>query len=321
MPCFSPVDAYQLDSGRVIFHENVGTAGKRHSKFTRPGGYLRSLKISCGQCVGCRKDRSHQWAARILHESQSHTAPSWFATLTDDDAHTPADGSLDYSVFQTFVDNLRAALNPRAPRGSPKKPRVKVRYFVAGEYGTKKVRPHYHAAFFGLDLPDLAYLRMSPSGHKLYTSAMLEKVWGRGFISLGALSWESAAYIASYVCKKQTGPKATAYLRVDPNTGECHSVRPEFARMSLRPAIGKEWFKKFHADCLPRDYCVVDGRKVPVPRYYRDLFKKMNPHASDDLQHDRIERAALSAHERTPERLATRETVAKAALSLKNRNL
>lgn len=248
-------------------------------------------------------------------------AQSWFGTLTYDDAHAPADGGLHYGDFQLFVRRLRRALNPRSPRALPRSTRQKIRYFVAGEYGSQNLRPHWHCALFGVDFPDLARLRKSPSGFTLWNSPTLASAWGKGFTSLGRLSFQSAAYMASYICKKATGVHADAYKRVDLETGEVRLVRPEFARMSLRPAIGKTWFDRFASDCLPRDYCVVDGRKIPVPRYYSDLFKARDAFAYDELEHSRIERAALSVSERTPERLATREKVALAAAALKSRKL
>lgn len=215
---------------------------------------------------------------------------------------------------------LRRALNPRAARAASL-PRTKVRYFVAGEYGAVNARPHWHAALFGIEFADLAKLRKSPAGFQLWSSAVLSDAWGLGFCSLGRVTFDSAAYIAGYILNKRTGDESTKYDRVHPHTGEVYQVKPEFSRCSLRPAIGKLWFERYASDCLPRDYCVVEGRKVPVPRYYAQLFKKRDAFAFDDLVETRLAYSALSASERTPERLATREKVAQAASALKSRKL
>jgi len=43
----------------------------------------------------------------------------------------------------------------------------------------------------------------------------------------------------------------------------------------LKPGIGYEWFMRYHSDVFPCDYLVYDGRKFPVPRYYSDLWKRL----------------------------------------------
>lgn len=232
---------------------------------------------------------------------------SWFATLTYDDQHVPSDGSLDYSHVQAFHRRLRKSIGP-------------FRFFCAGEYGSRTRRPHYHSAIFGLALSDVRYLCKSPSGNTLWESPRFTRTWGLGFTSLGLLSFESASYVASYVCKKATGPNAEkTYKRLDPETGELYSVEPEFAHMSLKPGIGSTWFDKFAGDCLPRDHVIIDGRKIPVPRYYFDLFKKVDPFAADEIEFDRSQKIDYS--ERSPARLKARHTVALAAQSLKLRKL
>ena len=39
-------------------------------------------------------------------------------------------------------------------------------------------------------------------GHNVYRSAILEKLWPFGFSTIGAVTFESAAYVARYVMKK-----------------------------------------------------------------------------------------------------------------------
>lgn len=303
MPCYTPIEAWQLEGGNIVFAER--------------GRVLRALRLRCGNCVGCLIDRKKQWAARIIHESQMHLH-NWFVTFTYNSEHLPADGALHYEDFQGFLHRLRRAVNYHRAKGSP---RISVRHFTAGEYGGKYGRPHFHSILFNLLLPDICRAGRSPAGHTLWGSAWLEKLWGLGYITIGSVSFDSAAYTASYICKKID--PATEPLRefVDCKTGEVRKLPPEFARMSLRPAIGKTWFDKYHADCLPRDYCVVNGRKVPVPRYYTSLFKKLDAEQHEALEFERTQKSDSSALERTPERMATRELVALAGVKAKIRKL
>lgn len=297
MPCFTPIEAWQTEDGRVRFVER--------------GRILRALKLRCGQCVGCRKDRAAEWAARIVHESRMHPVNTcWFATLTYDDNHVPADNSLRYRDFQLFFKRLRKARSQ------------KIRFYMAGEYGERTARPHYHACLFGVSFPDLAYYRKSPSGHTLFKSAELDRIWQLGLCSLGALTFESAAYTASYINKKITGAASKEkYRRINPDTGEVHFVIPEFARMSLRPGIGRSFFDAYSNEILPRDFVRIDGKKTRVPRYYIELFKALDPFAWDDCQSIREEKAKASLADNTPARLETRRVVAEARAAINFRKL
>lgn len=88
---------------------------------------------------------------------------------------------------------------------------------------------------------------------------------GRPASSWG-LTFESAAYIARYIVDKVNGDLAEEhYARIDPETGETYMLQPELAHMSLKPAIGRPWFDKFHSDVYPGDYVVSDGRKSKPP--------------------------------------------------------
>ncbi|AXH76614.1 MAG: replication initiator protein [Microviridae sp.] len=49
-------------------------------------------------------------------------------------------------------------------------------------------------------------------------------------------------------------------------------LRPPFLRMSLRPALGKNWLHAYKND-LSQGYLVTDGQKGRIPSYYK---KKLN---------------------------------------------
>lgn len=299
VPCFHPLTAYRLSNGTVVFAER--------------GDVVKQLQLPCGRCVGCRLERSRQWAIRIMHESQCHNS-NCFITLTYDDKHLPDNGSLVYKDFQDFMKRLRKSLPDR-----------KVRYFVAGEYGDQLGRPHFHACIFGYDfsLSKTTPVRKNAQGDVIYQSAELDVLWGNGFASVGALTFQSAAYVARYVLKKVTGSKADAHYKiVEPDTGEIVGLRvPEFCAMSLKPGIGANWFARFHADVFPHDYVVANGFPSKPPRYYDVLLKRISPDVLEDIKFDREVDGLSRYQDNTPERLAVRETVAKSRLSFRQRNL
>ena len=93
MACYAPLHGFRAAGGQVTFNR-------------REGFLDLPLTVSCGSCIGCRLERSRQWAVRIMHEAQMHDSNS-FLTLTYNDEHLPANGSLKLSDFQQFCRNLR----------------------------------------------------------------------------------------------------------------------------------------------------------------------------------------------------------------------
>lgn len=247
-----------------------------------------------------------------MHEASQWPASS-FVTLTYDDEHLPAGGSLVYRDFQLFLKRLRKVRSPKP-----------VRFFVCGEYGEQTVRPHYHAALFNEDFSeDRKVWRDFGSGSVVYRSALLERLWPFGMSSVGELTRESAEYIARYVVKKVTGDQALEHYKVvDPETGEVSWREPEYVRMSLKPGIGARWYERYGAtDVVPHDRVVYSGRVGTVPRYYDALLSRVDPVRLEELKASREARARERWRDNTPERLAVREQVTNARLRSFKRKL
>src|SRR4051812_44423311 len=99
MPCYHQLDAW---------YGPTNPSGKRSIVFN-PGASVtgvNSLKINCGQCLGCRLDYSLKWATRCLHESQMHKQ-NCFITLTYNNLNLPKMGSLIERDFQLFMKRFR----------------------------------------------------------------------------------------------------------------------------------------------------------------------------------------------------------------------
>lgn len=294
MPCYRLVPAYQTEDGSIVFSER--------------GRIRRPLFLPCGQCIGCRLDRSRSWAVRCMHEASLHKQGNSFITLTySDEFYHP---SLRYRDFQLFLKRAREKLKTR------------VRYFAAGEYGEEFSRPHFHAILFGVDFSDRRYFKRSESGKPVYTSSTLESLWKFGFSSIGDVTFESAAYVARYCCKKVTGAAASDHYKyVDSDTGEICRREPEQARMSLKPGIGADWFKKYKSDVFPRDFVVINGEKIKPPKYYYQLLQAETSLMSDEVEYSRYLKSLRLAAESTDERLSVREKVATARAGLLKRKL
>lgn len=266
-----------------------------------------SLTIPCGGCTGCRLDRSKDWAVRCMHEAQMHEV-NCFVTLTYDDDHKPADGSLQVEHFQKFIRRLR------------KKHGRKIRYYMCGEYGENEFRPHYHACLFGIDFTDKTLWR-ERDGVRVYRSKTLERIWPYGFSTVGTVTWQSAAYTARYVMKKVTGQNAEEhYMRADEH-GECYQLKPEYTSMSLKPGIGHSWFEAYESDVYPHDEVIVDGKRFKPPRYYDKLLERKNPQLLEELKKEREAFHKLNPMEQAPWRLEAKEKCIDARFSRLHREI
>jgi len=304
MPCYHPITAYKAaNQSKLVFSDTKSVRNKGID-------VSHSLQIPCGQCIGCRLEKSRQWAMRCMHEAQMHEN-NCFITLTYDQTHLPPDQSLHHRDFQLFIKRLRKRY-----------PTTKIRYYMAGEYGENFGRPHYHACIFGFDFHDKKLWKRTSSGSFIYRSSDLETLWPFGYSSIGDVNFESAAYVARYIMKKQTGKDSEKHYQYsDLETGEIIQMEKEYNKMSLKPGIGAEWYKKYRSDVYPHDYVVIRGKKVKPPKYYDKQYKNDNPYEFDELLYKREQRAKLNIEDNTWERLAVKEQVTQAKLQKLKRTL
>lgn len=279
MTCYHPIRAWRSQSGRQV-------NGKWPIVFSKREGYDDlPVDIPCGQCIGCRLERSRQWAMRCVMEAQMHR-DNCFVTLTYRDADLPSDGSVSVRTAQLFMKRLRKEYSHQ-----------KIRFFLCGEYGSKNFRPHYHALIFGLCFAD-ARVWSRRNGSTLYRSSILERLWPYGFSTIGEVNFDSAAYCARYVLKKVTGQDSREHY------GERH---PEFVTMSRRPGIGAEWYARYSSDVYPGDTVILrDGVKMRPPKYFDKLYEE----SGGDLSQLKLKRSKAMdefSEDSTLSRMYTRE--------------
>ena len=294
MACFTPLSAW--------YSKEQNETGKRPLVFSRAQALDPDspLEIACGQCIGCRLERSKQWAVRCMHEASLYE-DNCFITLTFNPESLEKrefPESLDKRDFQLFMKRLR------------KKFGANIRYFHCGEYGDELSRPHYHACLFNFDFPDKKLFKITPTGSRLYISDALSKLWPFGFSTIGDVTFESAAYVARYITKKQTGKNAHKhYELIDKETGEVKQLKPEYTTMSRRPGIGKAWFDKYHKDVYPKDFITVNGVKMRPPKYYDKEFEKLDSDYYSEIKAARIYQGLNHQDNNTVNRRCTREKV------------
>ena len=271
MSCYYPLSAYRSSE----LHEKTGNRKIVFSKEDVGDRAYEKLEFACGQCTGCRLDRSKAWAVRCVHEASLYKR-NCFITLTFNDENLHWSGSLIKEDFQKFMKRLRRHHKGHEPVVRDGKKTYPIRYFHCGEYGEKLGRPHHHACLFNFCFEDLELWKVDPNtGVKLYTSRTLHERWEqRGHVTVGEVTMQSAAYVARYITKKVNGDRAEAhYTKYDPRTGEAWQIEPEYVTMSRRPGIGADWFKKYSEDVYPKDFVTHEGIKFQPPKYYDGLYE------------------------------------------------
>lgn len=239
--------------------------------------YKRIDTIPCGKCIGCRLAYSREWANRIMLEAKEYPEDhTWFVTLTYNDENIPhktvkneetgeiiQGGTLYKKDIQEFMKRLRRTYEYKYHHTG-------IRFFLAGEYGETTNRPHYHACIFNMPIYDeLKLLKKNELGQPIWTSEELEKIWKKGFVAIAKLCWETAAYTARYIMKKQKGPSAEWYYQ---SRGQI----PEFTLMSRKPGIAQKYYNENNDKIYKNDEITLKNgkkiQKIKPPKYYDKLY-------------------------------------------------
>lgn len=300
MTCFLPLPACY--SGKLT---KKGLIGIDVFRRTESNLSKYSMRVPCGQCIGCRLDYSREWAVRCMHEASlyEYGRGNCFITLTYNKDFLPENKSINYRHWSLFLKRLRKRFG------------AGIRFYMGPEYGDLNGRPHYHALLFNFKFDDQV-LHSVRNGYRLFTSKVLDSLWSdpesglnMGFASVGTVTFESAAYVARYMMKKVKGDDQLLryFTQIDQVTGEIIPIEPEKARMSRMPGIAKSWFDTFSSEIYPSDEVVLpNGAKCKTPRYYDKILKELDPLAFEAIKATRISDAESRAWNSTESRLSVR---------------
>lgn len=168
-----------------------------------------------------------------------------FLTLTYDEKKPGYHNVFEYSDIQKFKKRLRQRYKQK-----------KIGIFNVHEYG-KQGKKHWHLIVFNHDFRDKT-VHSRTNGILLYTSNELAQIWPHGFNTIGDVSAASAMYSAQYVEKDLKNGNRQ-------NSKKSHSKHQ---------GIGRPYFEKHYRQILTLGYIPINGRKLPVPRYFQKLAHK-----------------------------------------------
>jgi len=201
--------------------------------------------VPCGKCMYCRKKRVSGWAARLMNKEKNSDF-AFFVTLT----YSPHELMFCPKGRPTLYPNHLTIFWKSLRKDFPNK---SISYYVCGEYGSNRQRPHYHAIVF------FNHHEITPT----YAFKKLHEHWKFGDIHVGGVTAESVAYTLKYISKKPSVPQYHGDTRTR-----------EFSRMSKK--LGADYLSnnsiKWHKqDLTERCYLPLNGGdKAPLPRYLKD---------------------------------------------------
>lgn len=185
--------------------------------FSRSG--LR-VEVPCRKCWQCRTSRVWDWVGKCIAESKTASSVS-FVTLTYGQGKWVREPrpehhskSLVYEDVQLWLKRIRKA-------------GYAVRYVIAGEYGERKGRAHWHC---------LLFWQGKEPNHSL-GNEWKDQFWPHGHVNWKEFSVENAKYVCKYLLKYEDEE------HIDQETGEIRKRSTEF-HFSARPGIGFEYLKR-----------------------------------------------------------------------------
>lgn len=234
----------------------------------------------CGQCVGCRINRTSAWTVRLMAESRSWDS-TIFVTLTYDDEHLKS-ASLVPEDLTKFFKRLRKDL---------KFENRNIKYYACGEYGQfiqdktgtfkKNGRPHFHIIIFGMD-SSKHDRQLIAENWPFCPSVKFMDSRCKGVV---LASRECIQYVCGYVQKKLYGNDSKFY--------EDLGLIPPFSRCSQ--GLGLSYFKdnEFLIDKENISIKLWNGKELVLPRYLRD---KMDLPFDTDKLNQKMCKDVLKAH-------------------------
>lgn len=205
---------------------------------------LPEMEVKCGKCLVCTRARANEWAVRAALESKAHKT-NCFLTLTYSNNYL-FDNNLVKRDYQLFIKRLRRYLDYHNYDS-------KIKYTVAGEYGDKGGRKHFHIIIFGWMPNDLEY-KFTSGENRLFTSNIIQRLWPFGISSVGVdVNLKTTRYLVKYMNKFKV--KVPIWKQ------------PEFFHCSN--GIG---LLSFDPESFSLGYIYLDGKRFHIPRYFKKKY-------------------------------------------------
>lgn len=255
-----------------------------------------TIKVKCGKCILCRRNKCRDWAIRLYHESQYHKKMC-MVTLT----FRPK------FLLRPKIKELKKTLIRKMPDGTKKKKTIKyktmispsyitdvnktswlitlfikklrkelskqgkfISYFAVGEHGSQNThRAHWHILFFDIDKNDLNGINIGKSkkNKDIYWSQLIDELWSYDKMKIGQhtisdVTTATIKYVANYTMKK---------MWKNPDTEKAYPTKMRFSNQNK---FGLKWARRYHHE-LRKGY-ILDNEQIKykIPEgYYREMIR------------------------------------------------
>lgn len=186
--------------------------------------------FKCNHCPACNAVKANEKILKSIFAANEYMKKGQFLTLTYRDEYLP--NGLKHVDFSGFMKRLRR------DDGTPD-----VKIFMAGEYGEKSGREHFHVLVYN---------------HR-FDIDKVEKAWNKGFVYDGTLSPKSIKYVSGYVSKKG----------YDPESGK----RKPYGRMSCN--LPDNLTEDEILEMCKNGYVEYQGNQRSVPATWKYRYKEL----------------------------------------------
>lgn len=200
----------------------------------------KDITVDCGKCLNCLSNKAKEYGMRMQQEADRYK--SWyFFTLTYNDLTVPWKNN-KLSLRKDDITKMIKRINKDV-----KKRMGEWRYFVAGEYGERTKRPHYHMVAFST-VPILETVRSN---------------WNYGQVDRQiAWSYKAISYTVGYANKK---------------IGMDWDKRVEKPFNKFSKGIGREWIHEAIAkQKINEEHYFIETQNYinRIPAYYKKILKE-----------------------------------------------
>lgn len=240
MKCLSPVQIVNPRYRAVGDKESSAVRGSFSLAVSSRNGVPDDywLKVPCGRCFACIKDRSNQWKIRLTHEVLYGKYRSCtFVTMTFSDEYYSRFYDHPERAIRLFLDRFRKAY---------KRP---LRHWFVTELGGATERLHFHGFVF--DLP-CSYEEFS-------------RLWSYGYTDCSYVTLKRIGYAAKYSSKRNPlVPDYVPRVFASAGLGKAYAEHAGWKSHHLKVDLKDD-----------KHYLIVGGYRYPMPRYYKDkIFDK-----------------------------------------------
>lgn len=242
------------------------------------------VKVPCGHCIECLRDKQNSWYVRLWSEFQGKDC--LFFTLTYRNDSVPFNVDEDTGeCFNTVCQRHLQTAFKRFRTNFERKHGYKLdcKYFICSEYGPRSLRPHYHGI---INLSKQDFLPFLLDWQQRYGFTQCSKVR-----SLGS----SLNYITKYAIKGsfdnpyiQNGLVKKNFRLISKRIGynwiKEHLylfLHPEFTR---KMAFGRYRYEYLDTVINSLKICLPNGFVYKLPQYFKEIIFQKSPLLSAQIK-------------------------------------